>query len=144
MKTTRILLPILFALSLSTAAVIPDLAAQNEVVLKPKSGAIALGLSLVIPGLGHRYVNNGHWGGAGTVFLAADVTLWLGLAASISQENHYVTGYTNVVALGSGNTLEGKNRAFELSIGTYDSSQDYIDALLRSRQWDRTPCDSSS
>ena len=114
-----------------------DVAAQDEIAVKPKSGVKAFGLSLLLPGLGHRYVNDGHWGGAGTVFVAADITLWIGLVASISQESHAVDGYANLVALRSGNTLEGKNRAFELAIGTYNSSEDYIDALLRSRQWDR-------
>ena len=105
--------------------------------MKRKSGVKAFGLSLLIPGLGHRYVNGGRWGGAGTVFAAADITLWLGLATTIAQENHFVDGYTTLTARKSGNTLEGKNRAFELALGSYDSSDEYLDALLRSRQWDR-------
>jgi len=121
----------------STVFAQDDRFAQDGAIMKPKSGTKAFGLSLLIPGLGHRYVNGGRWGGAGTVFVSADLTLWLGLATSIAQENHFVDGYTTLVARKSGNSLEGKNRSFELALGSYDSSDEYIDALLRSRQWDR-------
>jgi hypothetical protein len=115
-----------------------DLAnSQDAAALKPKSGAAAFGLSLLVPGLGHRYVNDGHWGGAGTVFLTADLTLWIGLATTIAQKNHATDAYGSIVAMKSGNTLEGKNRAFELALASYDNSNEYIDAILRSRQWDR-------
>lgn len=112
-------------------------AAQDELVMRQKSPAKAFGLSLVVPGMGHRYVNDGRWGGAGSVFVTADITLWVGLAATILQEDHFVDGYSNLVALRAGNTLDGKNRAFELALGSYESSDEYLDALLRSRQWDR-------
>jgi len=105
--------------------------------VKPKSGVKAFGLSILVPGLGHRYVSGGRWGGAGTVFVAADLTLWLGLATTIAQEGNFVDGYTTLVARRSGNSLDGKNRSFELALGSYDSSDEYLDALLRSRQWDR-------
>jgi len=118
------------------AAPTPSLA-QDEVVLKPKSGVAAFGLSVLLPGLGHRYVNGGSWGGAGTVFVTADIGLWLGLVASVTQENHAVESYTNLVARSAGNTLDGKSRSLELSIGNHDSSSEFIDELLRSRQWDR-------
>lgn len=129
-------------LAVVSLAVLPgtslnELLAQDIPVPNPKSGAKAFGLSILIPGVGQRYVNDGRWGGNGTVFLAADITLWLGLAASIAQESHSIDAYTNLVALKAGNNLEGKNRSFELALGSYDSSEDYVDALLRSRQWDR-------
>lgn len=138
MKAVQPVILAVLALAFLLASAEPHEArAQDNAVITPKSGAKAFGLSILIPGLGQRYINGGRWGGSGTVFLTADITLWLGLATSIAQENHSVEAYTNLVALKSGNTLEGKNRAFELALGSYDSSEDYVAALLRSRQWDR-------
>jgi hypothetical protein len=137
LKTTYNILALVVGISL-VGCLTPEIAnGQDDLVLKPKSGAKAFGLSLLVPGLGHRYVNDGRWGGAGSIFVAADITLWLGLATTIAQENHFVDGYSTQVVRKAGNTLEGKNRSFELALASYDSSDEYLDALLRSRQWDR-------
>ena len=133
-----LVLTVAFGLSANLAAG-QDRAKESQIepILKPKSGVTAFGLSLLVPGLGHRYVNDGHWGGAGTIFLTADLTLWVGLATTLAQESHATDAYGSLVALKAGNNLDGKNRAFELALSSYDNSADYIDALLRSRQWDR-------
>jgi len=73
-KNTHILTALIglaFLVGFATESVV----AQDDLVLRPKSGIKAFGLSLLVPGLGHRYVNGGRWGGAGTIFVAADLTL---------------------------------------------------------------------
>ena len=136
LRTTRYILATLIGLALLGGPTSENAFGQDEILVKPKSGVKAFGLSMLLPGLGQRYVNGGRWGG-GTIFVAADLTLWLGLATTVAQENHFVDGYTTLVARRAGNSLEGKNRSFELALGSYDSSDEYLDALLRSRQWDR-------
>jgi len=128
----RILLVAIVVLGASALA-----GAQTTDTTKPAKGGKAFALSILVPGLGHRYAGGGQWGRSGSFFLGTDIGLWVGLFSSIRSENHLVQSYTSLAALRSGTTIEGKSRAFELSLANFDTSDEYIDELLRSRQWDR-------
>ncbi len=103
----------------------------------PRSAKTALGLSLLVPGLGHRYANGGQWGKSGSFFLAADVGIILSLVGTKWRENDLENSYRALASTRAGADLAGKSRSFFLSLGTYDSSDEFRDALLRTRQWDR-------
>lgn len=63
----------LFGLSNSPAGAQPVDGSES------KSAKKAFALSLLLPGLGHRYVHDGSWRGAASLFAAADVGLWVSL-----------------------------------------------------------------
>ena len=102
-----------------------------------RSARKALGLSLLVPGLGHRYANGGHWGKSGSFFLAADIGIIVSLIGTRWRESDLETTYRTLASSKAGTDLTGKNRAFVLSLGSYDSSDEFKDVLLRTRQWDR-------
>jgi len=95
----------------------------------------ALALSLLLPGLGHRYIQGGDWGGSATAFALIDVGIWAGLAGSEFRRDHYVDSYTTLASMSAGADLDGKGRDFFLNLASYVSSDDYLAARLRSRSW---------
>ena len=101
----------------------------------PKAGR-AFGLSLLLPGLGHRYAY-GRWTGGGTTFALLDVGLWVGLITGEWRRTQHVESYRTLAASGAGAVLEGKDRTFFLNLATYRSSEEYLDVQLRTRNWDR-------
>ncbi len=101
------------------------------------SGRKAFVLSLLLPGLGHRYVNNGDWSPGGTLFALADVGAWVSLAGAQWRHDYYVSTYENMAQVHAGAQIEGQSRVFLLNVGQYNSSVEYIDFLLRARAWDR-------
>jgi hypothetical protein len=125
-------------LILAGSLIAGDVRAQDTVARNP-SAKKALGLSLLVPGLGHRYANGGHWGKSGSFFLAADVGIIVNLIGAKWREDDLENSYRTLAASRAGADLTGKNRAFFLSLGSYDSSDEFKDVLLRTRQWDRVP-----
>ena len=108
---------------------------QEASAAPPKSLKKALGLSVLLPGLGHRYVRDGRWGGAASVFALADVGLWLGLGGSAWRRGQVVESYETLAALRAGADVEGKPRSFFISLAAYRSSDAYLEAQLRRRAW---------
>lgn len=102
-----------------------------------RSAGKALALSLAVPGLGHRYANNGSWGKTGSFFLAADVGILINLVGARWREGDLEESYRTLASSRAGADLDGKSRAFLLSLGQYESSEEFRDVLLRTRQWDR-------
>ncbi|HEX7072102.1 MAG TPA: hypothetical protein VF190_14915 [Rhodothermales bacterium] len=94
-------------------------------------------LSLAVPGLGHRYVHQGSWDGAASVFAAADAGLWLALVGSVLRHDHLTDSYRSLAALRAGADVYGKDRTFFLTIGTYRSSDEFVEEQLRARAWDQ-------
>jgi len=133
---TRILFLVLIASGLQVP---PAALGQIDAATPSRSPGKALALSLLVPGLGHRYANGGHWGKSGSFFLAADVGIIVNLIGATWREDDLEKSYRTLAASRAGADLMGKNRAFFLSLGSYDSSDEFRDVLLRTRQWDRVP-----
>lgn len=103
----------------------------------PKSIRKAFALSVLVPGLGHRYAHDGSWNGAASVFLGVDVGTWLGLAGTTWRQNQIVDSYRTLAASRAGAIVEGKGRAFFLNLASYRSSEEYLEVHLRNRAWDQ-------
>jgi len=119
---------LLFAIMMGGAQ--PMQAQEREV-----SSGKAFALSLVLPGLGHRYVHGGHWGGWAAVFALADVGIWTSLAGSEFRRDHLVENYTTLASMSAGADLEGKSRDFFLNLASFHSSDEYLASRLRNRSW---------
>lgn len=102
-----------------------------------KSPARAAALSLLLPGLGQRYVNDGSWRGSATLFALADVAAWVGLARTVSVRNHRIESYEALAAARADAIVDGKDRRFFLNLATYKSSDEYLETQLRNRAWDQ-------
>ena len=113
---------------------------ENEisaVAEAPYSAKLALLKSLLLPGLGHKYVNDGHWSGWAIAYTAADVSLWLSLLGGEWHRNSLITSY-ETLASGSANAdLSGKNRSFYLNLASFESSDVFYETMLRNRAWDQ-------
>lgn len=99
------------------------------------SGGKAFVLSLLLPGLGHRYVHGGDWDGWASIFAVADAGLWAGLIGSEWRRHHLVDSYTTLAATYAGAQTEGKDRDFFLYLAGYRSSEEFVEVQLRIRNW---------
>ncbi len=97
----------------------------------------AFALSMIFPGLGHRYVEGGNWSGWASTFAIADAGLWLSLFGSNWRRDQLIESYTSLAALSANADVEGKGRSFFLNLATYRSSQNYLDTALRNRAWNQ-------
>lgn len=101
-----------------------------------RSSGKAFALSLVWPGLGHRYVHQG-WSRSATFFAATDVAWALNLIGARWREADLIQNYETWAAGHAGAEVAGKSRAFFLNLGIYDTTAEFRAALLRSRNWDQ-------
>ena len=102
---------------------------------KEISGGKAFALSLLLPGLGHRYVHGGNWDGWASVFSLTDAALWAGLAGAEWSHESVVESYQTLASTRAGADVEGKGRDFYLSLASYMSAEEYLQAQLRNRNW---------
>jgi hypothetical protein len=93
--------------------------------------------SALLPGAGQAYVQGGNWRGSATMYTAADVSLWTGLLATVIRHDQLITSYTTLASSRAGAFVEGKNRTFFLHLGSYRSSDEFREAMLRNRNWDQ-------
>ncbi len=105
--------------------------------VRPKSPQKAFAMSLLFPGLGHRYAQNGRWGGGGTLFAFADAGLWLGLIGTEWRRNSLVQSFETLAATRAHAEVEGKDRTFFLNLAAFHSSDEYLEVQLRNRAWDQ-------
>ena len=109
----------------------------SAIEVTPYSAKLALIKSLLLPGLGHKYVNDGRWSGWAIAYTAADVSLWLSLLGGEWHRNSLITSY-ETLASGSANAdLSGKNRSFYLNLASFESSDIFYETMLRNRAWDQ-------
>lgn len=120
-----------------TALLLAGVLLQNASAQDGPSARKAFALSLLVPGAGHHYAAGGDWNGRATAFALAEAGLWTGLVLTIVRRNDLVTSYESLASARAGAMIEGKERSFFLNIATYRSSDDYRDAMLRSRAWDQ-------
>lgn len=115
----------------------PPVATVQAEAMPEKSVRRAFGLSLLMPGLGHRYADGGRWSRTASLHLGSEVGLWLSLAGLAWRRDHLVQSYETLAATRAGADLAGKDRQFFINLATYRSSQDYLDEQLRARAWDQ-------
>lgn len=141
LKTVRILILTLLTLLLAS----PGLAQNQAITIedfsyaqtgKERNPAGALLRSFAIPGWGHRYVDKTSWR-RGQYHLATDVLLltsWIYLHtnANMLENNMYTFSRTHAHI-----DLRAVSRRVEIAAGNYLSLQEYNEAMLRSRNWDR-------
>ncbi len=102
----------------------------------PSAGK-AFALSLLAPGLGQRYANEGNWDGSATVFALADAALWAGLGIGLWRQDQLVQSYETLAAGRANAETSGKDRTFFLNLAGFRSSDEYLEVMLRQRAWDR-------
>ncbi|HNT64574.1 MAG TPA: hypothetical protein PKN04_02205 [bacterium] len=107
--------------------------AQQEVSVPlavEKSRGKAFFLSLLLPGLGERYV------GArlkSELFMAAEAALWLGYFGFSKNYDWRKSDYIAFAAAHAGADVQGKENAFFLNMENFDNVHDYNAAKLRQR-----------
>ncbi len=100
------------------------------------SGGKAFGLSMILPGLGHRYVNQNNWTGWARTYAAADIGLWLSLIGGEWRRDDLVQSYTTLASGSAQAQVIGKDRTFFLNLASFESSDVYRETMLRNRSWD--------
>lgn len=132
--------------ALAQAPVYPSLGAEvldsehSEVIettpheLQSRSGGAAFGLSLLVPGLGHRYAS-GHWNTVATMHGLADAALWAGLVDANLQIGRAEESFETLAVSAGGAEGTDRSRGFYLNMATFRSSEEYIQQLLRNRAW---------
>ncbi len=127
----------LIAVFLAATLLPGSIRAQEAPERAPRSPGKAALLSLLLPGLGHRYAHDGSWRGAASLFALADAGFWLGLAGAQWQPDQVVQSYRTLAAAGAGAQLDGKDRRFFLNLAAFPSSDAFREAQLRNRAWDQ-------
>src|SRR5690606_7203676 len=79
----------------------------------------------------------GSWGGAASLFLAADAGLWLALVSTIVRHDNLSDDFRTLASLRAGADVSEKDRTFFLTVGTYRSSDEFLEEQLRARAWDQ-------
>ncbi len=92
---------------------------------------------MLLPGLGHRYLNEGSWRGTASYLALAEASLWLGVVSSQWQRQQTMQSYRTYAIAHAGAQLDGKDRRFLVTLGTYASSDAYREDHLRQRRWDQ-------
>ena len=105
--------------------------------LAGQSPGRAAALSALVPGLGQRYVNGQQWNRSSAAYVMAESAFWAGVVVSEWYRGHAQESYRTWAVQEAGAHLDGKDRRFFVTIGQYQSSEEYRDALLRSRRWDQ-------
>ena len=116
---------------------IAQIAQPETVDAGPKSAVRAAALSMILPGLGQRYVNGGSWRTTGTVFALADVASWVALLRTSSLRDRRIDSYESLAAARADAIIDGKDRRFFLNLATFKSSDEYLEVQLRNRAWDQ-------
>ena len=111
--------------------------APASAVASAPSPAKAFGLSMLLPGLGHRHANDGQWTAWSGTLAATDAALWIGLFSSTWHRNNVVDTYRTLAAGSAGADLDGKDRTFYLNLASFRSSDAFLETVLRNRAWDQ-------
>ena len=124
---------------LLVAILIGTLAGNESVAQAPLKPAKAAAYSMLLPGLGHKYVNDGRWNRRSALYTITDIVLMVGLVSSEWQRRHLVESYQTWASSHAGIIPAGKDRRFYVTIGNYISSDDYLETQLRDRRVDLIP-----
>ncbi|MDZ7806526.1 MAG: hypothetical protein U5K71_05380 [Gracilimonas sp.] len=113
------------------AIVEPGLKAQDQKKITPGGAFLR---SMVVPGWGHRYVDDTNWN-RGKYHLAGEAVLILSYIGINVRANNLETDFRTLAQSRSGANLSDKDRDYLIALGNYDSLNDYNEAQLRSRRW---------
>jgi len=138
MKSLRKVLPFSILLLLATIGYQAPVLAQYEsqmVSQERKSAGGAFLRSIILPGWGHRYVQES-WG-RGRIHLGSDIA-FLGATLGYNQQaiNTRNAMYTAAQQL-AGVDIRGRNKAFQLAVAQYNSLAEYNRIMEQTRNWDR-------
>ena len=114
----------------------PDVKTESDVSLPGtvdpgfKSRGRAFFLSLVLPGLGERYVGNK---GKAQFFFATEISLWLSYTGFVTYREWQKDDYKTYAATHAGVDLDGKSESYFVDIGNYNNIYQYNETKLRDR-----------
>lgn len=98
-----------------------------------KSVLLAIGYSLVLPGLGEYYADNF---ATGKYFLGADAGLWLTYGGFRAYGQWLKDDAKTLAAQKASADFSGKDDKFEVNLGNFGDVISYNDAKLRNREYD--------
>lgn len=98
--------------------------------------------SLAVPGWGHHYVDPADWT-RGQYHLAGEAALILSYFGFRIYSSRLEQNWFTYARLEAGVDIEGRERAFQLAVGDFNSLQAYNEFQERSRNWDRLITDTS-
>jgi hypothetical protein len=88
-------------------------------------------MSLLLPGLGERYVGDRL---KSELFMGTELALWLGVIGLEVYQDWKTDDYITFAASHANVQTEGKDHTFYVNVGNFDSIDDYNAAALRERQ----------
>lgn len=106
---------------------------EPQIRTEKKSVLMAIGYSLLIPGLGDMYADNFRTGG---YYMGADAALWMTYGGFRVYGNWLKQDAKTYATQNSGVNPNGKNDQFAVDLGNFNNVFDYNDAKLRNRQFD--------
>jgi hypothetical protein len=109
----------------------PGIQAQDKKEITPGGAFLR---SMVVPGWGHRYVDDTNWN-RGKYHLAGEAVLVLSYLGINVRANNLETDFRTLAQSRSGANLSDKDRDYLIALGNYDSLNEYNQAQLRSRRW---------
>lgn len=99
-----------------------------------KSVLLAVGLSLVLPGMGELYSGNFT---SGRYQLAADAALWMTYAGFVFHGHWIRDDARTFAAQHAGADFRGKSETFDVDLGNFATVEEYNLVRLRKREYDR-------
>lgn len=99
-----------------------------------KSVLLAIGLSLVLPGMGELYAGNFS---SGRYQLAADGALWVTYAGFVFHGDWIRDDARTFAVQHAGADFRGKAEAFDVDLGNFANVEGYNLVRLRNREYDR-------
>ncbi|MBF8295173.1 MAG: hypothetical protein HW389_1718 [Bacteroidetes bacterium] len=126
--------PSIQALGRSTPALAAGpLLLEGQSRTEKKSVIVAIGYSLILPGLGDLYASNFR---TGRYFMGADVALWITYGGYRSYGRWLKQDAQTFASQHADVNFEGKGDQFSVDLGNFNSVFDYNEAKLRNRQFD--------
>jgi hypothetical protein len=107
--------------------------ADLQVRTEKKSVWLALGYSLIVPGLGHLYADDFP---SGRYYMGADVALWMTYGGLRTYGRWLKQDAQTFASQHAGANFDGKGDQFAVDLGNFANVYDYNDAKLRNRQFD--------
>lgn len=112
----------------------PEVRIQDTMTGSGKSVALAVAMSLVLPGMGEWYAGSFD---TGRYFLMADGSFWLTFAAFRLRGDWLRSDARSFGSQHAGIDFSGKDDQYLVNVGSYNSVDEYNQARLRERQFDR-------
>jgi hypothetical protein len=122
--------------ALGTSGPVPSdrpLLLERQAGIEKKSVMVAIGYSLILPGLGDLYADNFR---TGRYFMGADVASWITYGAFRSNGRWLKQDAQTFAVQHAGANFDGKGDQFSVDLGNFSNVYDYNEAKLRNRQFD--------